>query len=283
MASFFGLIVAMAVLPLAFGLGLLLRAPGTLRATGKDSVAANTLLCALAFNLVFLWQEIWLVLPKALIPGLHPILYHNDHGWTGAYARVELLQGTGALGTLALGLICALLLAHGSRLSPIWWLFLFWMTAQGLFQSLTQFAIGAVLPGNDVGRALAWIGLRDMAKGLILLLALFGMADTGRFLAMQAVDGGQPRALLWRVLLPALLAVPVILPFRMPRDWIEVGLIPLIICMAAAGWTVFMGGLLPLRGQGSWPAVRVGATVPALALAALLLLFQIVLRPGIPF
>jgi hypothetical protein len=43
---------------------------------------ASLLLCALAFNLTFFWQELWLVIPKALTPGPHPVLYHNDHGWT---------------------------------------------------------------------------------------------------------------------------------------------------------------------------------------------------------
>jgi hypothetical protein len=44
---------------------------------------SSTLLSALAFNLVFFVQELFLVVPKALTPGLHPTLYHNNHHWTG--------------------------------------------------------------------------------------------------------------------------------------------------------------------------------------------------------
>ncbi|WP_157123717.1 hypothetical protein [Allosphingosinicella indica] len=36
----------------------------------------STLLATLAFNLVFFVQELFLVLPKALTPGLNPTLYH---------------------------------------------------------------------------------------------------------------------------------------------------------------------------------------------------------------
>jgi hypothetical protein len=41
----------------------------------------SALLYALAFNLTFFIQELFLVLPKALTPGLRPILFHNNHRW----------------------------------------------------------------------------------------------------------------------------------------------------------------------------------------------------------
>ena len=58
-------------------------------ADGFRRVVASALLCALAFNLTFFWQELWLVIPKALTPGLHPILFHNDHDWTGSAPSVD--------------------------------------------------------------------------------------------------------------------------------------------------------------------------------------------------
>lgn len=39
----------------------------------------STLAFALAFNLIFFIQEIFLVLPKALTPGLEPTPFHNNH------------------------------------------------------------------------------------------------------------------------------------------------------------------------------------------------------------
>jgi hypothetical protein len=43
----------------------------------------SALLYALAFNLTFFIQELFLVLPKALTPGLRPTLFHNNHSWEG--------------------------------------------------------------------------------------------------------------------------------------------------------------------------------------------------------
>src|SRR5262245_15805300 len=45
--------------------------------------AASALTYALAFNLVFFLQELALVVPKALTPGLTATLYHNNHNWEG--------------------------------------------------------------------------------------------------------------------------------------------------------------------------------------------------------
>jgi len=70
---------------------------------------------------------LWLVIPKALTPGLSPILYHNDHGWTGSAAITELLQGTGAIATLASGLGALWILATFRRMSASWQVFAFWM------------------------------------------------------------------------------------------------------------------------------------------------------------
>lgn len=67
---------------------------------------ASMLLYVLAFNLVFFVQELFLVLPKALVPGLRPTLFHNNHGWTGTHPLAELFQGTGVLATLLLGAAC---------------------------------------------------------------------------------------------------------------------------------------------------------------------------------
>jgi hypothetical protein len=55
------------------------------------------LLYTLAFNLTFFIQELFLVVPKALTPGLRPTLFHNNHLWQGEHPLASLFQGTGAL------------------------------------------------------------------------------------------------------------------------------------------------------------------------------------------
>src|ERR1700733_4820685 len=96
----------------------------------------SALFYALAFNLTFFIQELFLVLPKALTPGLRPTLFHNNHSWEGDNPLANLFQGTGALAILLTGIACAQILRHvPSRSTPLR-LFLIWMAYNGLFQSL---------------------------------------------------------------------------------------------------------------------------------------------------
>ncbi len=233
-------------------------------ADGFRRVVASALLCALAFNLTFFWQEVWLVIPKALTPGLHPILFHNDHDWTGSAPSVELLQGTGAIATLVGGLAC---LGLARR-----WLFGFWMAFEGLFQSLSQLAIGTQLPGNDVGRALAYLGVSDSGKTALLGLAIGAMAMAGLALARSRPPLGE-------IFAAALLAILLVVPFRLPRNLIEVLLIPVIVQLCGLVFLSLGACLIRARETPRAP----GPVPPALALAVLLAVFQLVLRPGIRF
>jgi hypothetical protein len=227
-------------------------------------VIASTLLCALAFNLTFFWQELWLVIPKALTPGLHPILYHNDHSWSGESPIVELLQGTGAIATLVSGLI--FLGLRGKRL------FFFWMAFEGLYQSLSQLAIGTLLPGNDVGRALGYLHIDQTGKWALLALAGILMASAGGALAKI-----QPPV--WETLLAGLLAVIFIVPFRLPRNMIEVLLIPVIVQFC--GLIFLLLGALFINSSRTYETPP--PAKPAMALLVLLAVFQLILRPGIAF
>jgi hypothetical protein len=268
------LTLGLGVLPLV--LGLIFRPRG--EAMRWAPSAASVLQCALAFNLTFFWQELWLVIPKALTPGLHPVLYHNNHDWTGASSLTELLQGTGAIATLVSGLAFCGALALIKRASPTWRLFFFWMAFQGLFQALIQLAIGSLLPGNDVGRALVYLGLSETAKMALLVLAALAMAFAGAWLTRRFP--GTMGAMLWS----GLLAVILIIPFRVPRNVIEVVLVPLIINLIGTGWLV-LGRALTGRSEPVTELTpsRWNILGPALALGVSLLVFQLVLRPGIPF
>src|SRR4030095_6048469 len=94
------------------------------------------LLYTLAFNLTFFIQELFLVLPKALTPGLRPTLFHNNHSWEGEHPLASLFQGTAALASLLTGMAGALLLRRGAGRSLAIRLFLIWMTYNGFFQAL---------------------------------------------------------------------------------------------------------------------------------------------------
>lgn len=273
MASLLYLTLVLGVLPLATGLILRWRS-GTVQWMPS---ALSILQCALAFNLTFFWQELWLVIPKALTPGLHPILFHNNHDWTGISSLTELLQGTGAIATLVSGLAFSALLALAQRASPAWRLFFFWMAFQGLFQSLIQFAIGSLLPGNDVGRALVYLGFSEAAKMALLALATIAMVLAGRWLARRFPEKG-----MGAMLFSGLLSVILIIPFRVPRNVIEVAVVPLIINLIGTGWLVLGDAM---AGEREYPGGETRRTIlgPALALGATFLFFQLVLRPGIHF
>jgi len=280
MASFLLLFWAIGVLPLAVGLMLTRPSWGGFR---NFPLIAWVLQCALAFNLTFFWQELWLVIPKALVPDLHPVLFHNNHMWAGTAPIAELLQGTGAIATLASGFIFAFLLRYGRSASPTLRLFYFWMAFEGLYQSLTQLAVGAILPGNDVGRALAYLRIGAAGDWALLVVCVLAMGLAGRDLARLLPYSAADRPVVALPLLAvALLSIVVIVPFRLPRNPIEVVLIPLVVNLIGVGWLTI--GLTLARSNGS-SAVGPRPTTAgiAAALVGVLLFFQIVLRPGLRF
>lgn len=265
---------------------------GTLRlrpsASGPSVQISSIVLCALAFNLTFFWQELWLVVPKALTPGLHPILYHNDHDWSGEAPTVELLQGTGALATLASGLASCAALALWRGGSATHRAFLFWMGFEGLFQALTQLAIGTLLRGNDMGRALTYLNVGSGAKAALLVLAVAGMSVAGLWLAricpsdMGVRAGGRTRAFAYGMMIVTMAAIALIIPFRLPRPIVEVALIPLVVNLVGVGWLIIGAGI---KGPDAQSVVegQPGLFAPALALGVTLAVFQLVLRPGVAF
>lgn len=249
--------------------------------------AGAVLLCTLAFNLTFFWQELWLVLPKAMTPGLHPVLFHNDHDWTGTSPLVDLLQGTGAIATLASGLAALAALCLTRRGTPTWRLFLFWMAFQGLYQSGSQVLIGAFFAHNDVGRALHWLGLGQVARLLLAGVAMALLLAAGRTLAqwlpagLLAPRARGTRATAWALFACAAGCTLLSVPFREPRDAIEVVLIPAIVNLLGAA-SVACGAVVPW-GEPPGADARPGVAWPLAVLLVLLALFQGVLRPGVHF
>jgi hypothetical protein len=281
------------VAPLILGIVGLVRSRGTERGSRPEwdwrLSTASALLYALAFNLTFFIQELFLVVPKALTPGLRPTLYHNNHSWQGEHELASLFQGTGALAILIAAVVCATLLRAGAGRTPTTRLFLIWMAYSGFFQSLPQVVVGAMNPQNDVGMAMDFFGLSDALKGVLALLALGAMPFLALWLARQLLAladlerGESKRRFVFLAgTLPAWIAIGLIVPFRLPREWIEVLIVPVIatvvgtVWMQAGAWLARPARAAPLAI--SWPIGRL-----LVALLALLAVFQLILRPGIQF
>jgi hypothetical protein len=251
---------------------------------------ASTLAFALAFNLTFFIQELFLVLPKALTPGLRPTLFHNNHTWSGSHPLEDLFQGTGALATLITGAVCWALLARGRGRAETTRLPLLWMAYAGLFMALPQVVVGAVSNASDLGRAMNYLSLGSGARTALALGALLAMPWLAlrlcpHFLALSPDTLPAPRdrtRLMFHVAtLPALLGIALIVPFRVPREWIEVLIVPVAVVLAGVPW----------MQAGAWRATPGGIASPwsgspfglVIVLAVLLAIFQLVLRRGIPF
>jgi len=251
--------------------------------------SASALLYTLAFNLTFFIQELFLVLPKAAVPGLRPTLFHNNHRWEGDSPLAALFQGTGALATLLAGIGCAVLLRRGAGKSAGMRLFLFWMAFSGIFMALPQVVIGALSEQSDIGMAMVYFGLGATSKKVaaLLALALVPLAARSLGLILLAQVGnvqqvGAARFLLRYVTVPGLLALPLIVLFRVPREWIEVLMVPLVVTVVGL---VAMHAVLwraSVASAGAAPA-EVSLARPLAGVLALLLIFQLLLRPGVHF
>ena len=247
--------------------------------------ALSTLAFALAYNLIFLTQELGLVIPKAFTPGLKPTLFHNNHDWTGHHPLENLFQGTGALATVLVGLACAAWVTVRPPRSDGVRLFALWMALLGVLSALPQVLIGTVIAQNDVGRAMGYFGMAPGAKLAASVVAVIAMATAcrwaaGRFLALGRTGAG-PGFMLWTAALPALAAVVLIVPFRVPGAPIEILLPPGVAAVTAAVWLQAWSWFVRPAGP---PAADASPPLPFVAALALVLaVFHLSLRPGVPF
>lgn len=268
--------------------------PRSSASSGWRLTLLSALVYTLAFNLTFLIQELFLVLPKALTPGLRPTLFHNNHIWEGKHPLAGLFQGTGVLATLLSAVICALFLRRYRGSSAAVRLFLFWMAYSGLFMALPQFVIGAISPQSDVGMAMVYLGLSatlktTMAMAALAAIPLIALRMTRPLLELaeegDLVDTAKERCLLiFRVAsLPALIAMPMIIAFRVPREWIEVAAVPAVVTVIGVSW-IQAGAAWRLGAVGTDRAAAVRSIAwPLGAVLCLLLIFQLLLRPGVRF
>lgn len=281
--------------PLLWSLVLFVRSP---RAYGPRSswnltlTFVSSLAFALAFNLIFFVQELFLVIPKALTPGLKPTLFHNNHDWTGTNPLAELLQGTGAAATLTVGLTLLLWATRRSPRQAGLRLVVVWAGLLGLLSALLQVLIGTAVPQNDVGRAMTYLGLQPFVKlaacfGAVVVMGLAcGMAAP---VFLSVVPGaetqgprGRARTMFRYAVLPALAGAALVIPFRAPGPLVELLFPPAVAAVTASVWLQAWAWGAP---RAPAPAVDLRWAAPTLtcALAVLLGVFQVILRPGVRF
>jgi len=302
-----GKLIAIAVALVLVAGPLLLGLTGLIRARSESAGAVpepvkpwnwtltinSALLYALAFNLTFFVQELFLVVPKALTPGLRPTLFHNNHSWEGENPLASLFQGTGALAIFLTGVACVLLLRRGPGRSSTVRLFVIWMAYNGFFQALPQVVIGAISPRNDVGMAMNYLRLVTTAKTGAALVALFAIPTAALWLlrpllglaedpACIASARARTRFVFRVATLPALTAILLIIPFRVPRELVEVVILPVVVTVIGIVW--LQAGAWRVSGVTTVVGSSVGPIAyPLGALLTLLALFQLLLRPGVHF
>jgi hypothetical protein len=254
---------------------------------------ASALLYAIAFNLTFFIQELFLVLPKALTPGLRPILFHNNHRWTGDNPLAGLFQGTGALAILVTGLIFAQLLRRRPVRSLSMRLFLIWMVYNGFMQSLPQVVIGSVEPENDVGMAMGYLHLGMAAKLTAALLTMIAIPVAALWLSAPllslaessdeiATRKARTIFVFRTATVPALASILLIIPFRVPRNWVEVVAVPVVVTVIGIAWIqAGAWAVTGVRASGFLSSKSIAYASGGLII--LLLIFQFVLRPGVRF
>ena len=252
-------------------------------------VINSAVLYALAFNIIFFIQELFLALGKKWL-GLKAYLYHNNHNWEGQHPMEGLAQGYGAAAIFICAVLC-LFIARRILVQRHWlYLFFLWMAFQGFAQSLPQFITASVAPGTDTGQAFTYLGISNAVRvvisiACIILLLLISMAYSEYLLRLApSVDyTKQPlqryRYLLRIALWASLIGIILITPFRI-LPWNR-ALAPLFVTLAS----------VPMIVANAWNA-KVHEPVnnevnqkilisPIVSLVILLLIFQLVLSKGV--
>jgi hypothetical protein len=76
--------------------------------------------------------------------------------------------------------------------------------------------------------------------------------------------------------------IPLIIPFRIPRNFVEVVVLPVVVTVIGIGWIqagAWQASGVQARGGSSTGSVA----YPLGAVLVLLFVFQELLRPGVPF
>ena len=249
-------------------------------------------LYALAYNLIFFLQELFLVLGKKAI-GLEAYLYHNNHTWNGEHPMASLMQGSGALAIFVLGLLFLLIYKWIKKSGSIWKLLVLWLAFHGLIQSLPQVTVAYFDPGTDVGEAL--VGYLNLNSTLLIFLAILSVLAIAsvavRFgglllgFAPQGIDLSNPKVRFKYVRFvavgAALLGSVLIIPFRLPP--LSQIIAPFFVLAISIPW---MWSSVNVSGQIERTSNTIDEKIhwmPIGLLFLLLVFFQLILAPGVKF
>jgi len=263
--------------------------------TGKVKMATiinSAISYALAYNLIFFLQELFLVLGKKAL-GLKSFLYHNNHTWEGEHSMSSLMQGSGALAIFIAGLISLLIFRYLSKSRSEWKLLVLWLAFHGLMQSIPQVIFAALDPGTDTGEAL--VGYLKISGPVLTFLAgvctlstaLISIWFCRPFLGFIPMDSdlSNPRVKLNYILSiavgGALLGSVLVVPFRiLPMHH---AITPFLVFTFTIPW---MWSAAPMSRPLSHNRNRINEKifwVPVLLLIFLLLFFQLILAKGVEF
>ena len=284
------------VVPMVWGLYGFFKTRGEVKNTlTLDKRSAGVLiinsavLYALAFNIIFFIQELFLALGKRWL-GLKAILYHNNHNWEGTHPMESLAQGYGAAAIFVTGLIC-LFIANRTRHSSHWThLLLLWLSFQGLVQSIPQFITAKVATDTDTGQAFTYLGIGEGLGFLISIAGIIAMLYIGVLFSkyllrlspsidfINTVSGRF--GYLYRIaVLASVVGVILIIPFRiMPWDRALAPVMVTLISMPmvfAHGWKAEFSNTINSKVN------KKIFILPIVLLLVLLLIFQLILAKGV--
>jgi hypothetical protein len=256
------------------------------------TVAINSaVIYALAFNIIFFVQELFLALGKYWL-GLRAVLYHNNHNWYGSHPKDALAQGYGALAIFILGIILAIVFFSMNNERRWMKLFVFWLAYQGLMQSLPQFGTASVARDTDTGQAFNYLGWSEATGTLLMivsfLLVIIISVSCSRLLLKMAPSDihSQTPALRFRYLfriafLAGIMGIALIFPFRVPP--MDRALAPVMVTMFSVPWIFANAWRVKHTATVNNEVNSKVLALPIMLLVILLLVFQLLLRPGISF
>jgi len=252
----------------------------------------SAVLYALAFNLIFFLQELFLVLGKKAL-GLKAFLYHNNHNWVGEHPMTLLMQGSGALAIFLIGLLCLVIFQFILYSKSIWKLFVLWLAFHGLIQSIPQVMVAYFDPGTDVGEAL--VGYLNLSQPSLIILAITSMTATAIIsiwfsrqlleFVSNDVDLNNPKVkfkyIRFIAVGAAIMGSILIVPFRIPP--LGQAITPFIVLVFSIPWIWSAAAM-------SKPIIRTSNRInekiywsPIVLLVLILIFFRLVLAPGLEF
>ncbi|MDC8002489.1 hypothetical protein POV27_00365 [Aureisphaera galaxeae] len=287
---FFGILV---LGPIIWGINNVVRSrkEGKSKAGNLFWVLINSaVLYAIAYNLIFFFQELFLVLGKKYL-GLTAYLYHNNHGWDGTHEMETLMQGTGAFGIFVMGLLFLGLLFFFRIKNAVWRLLHVWLLFHALVQSLYQVTVAYFAPESDVGQAFGYLKISGswlMVFSIVSIIIMIGVClwlsrfFLGYVREEERVSMGQRlRFFRFMVFGGALVGSLIVLLFRVP-PWGQ-AVFPFLILLTVVPWIWAASGL---PKKATYFPNRLNSSLqwkPLVFLIALLAVFRLILETGIEF